>query len=282
LGLILAAAAAAGNCQTAASPRFDGRRALRDVEAQMKLGPRTMGSEAHAKAVDWMIAGLKSAGWDVEVQEADHNGTKIRNVSARRGRAGAWVILGAHYDCRFRADQDPDPAKRSLPVPGANDGASGVAVLMELARILPRDLDKRVELVMLDAEDNGEIPGWEWCLGSEIYASRLAAKPDAVVILDMIGDADLNIYRERVSDQGLTSEIFRTAARLKVPQFIDLLKYEMDDDHIPFLRRGIRAADLIDFDYPYWHTTADTLDKVSAASLQAVGDVILAWLLGAR
>ena len=102
------------------------------------------------------------------------------------------------------------------------------------------------------------------------------------MVMDMIGDADLNIYREQFSDQGLTSEIFKTAARLKIRQFIDEPKYAMDDDHIPFIRRGMRAADLIDFDYPYWHTTADTLDKVSAASLQAVGDVLLAWLTDVR
>ena len=282
MGLILAAAASAGDCQKSPALRFDGQRALRDIETQMKMGPRTVGSPAHDKIVEWMTAELKSAGWAVEIQETPYNGVKIRNVAGKRGTGKPWIILGAHFDSRLWADHDPDRSKRRQPVPGANDAASGVAVLLELARVLPRDLDKRIELVMLDAEDNGEIPGWNWCLGSEIYASRLAGKPDAVVILDMIGDADLDIYRERASDQGLTSEIFRTAAQLKIPQFIDELKYEMDDDHIPFLRRGILAADLIDFDYPYWHTTADTADKVSAASLQAVGDVLLAWFTAGR
>jgi len=282
LGFALAAAAAAGDYQKAPALRFDGQRALRDIETQMKMGPRTVGSRAHAQVVDWMVGELKSAGWTVEIQETPYNGFKIRNVAGKRGAAKPWIILGAHFDSRLWADQDSDRSKRKSPVPGANDAASGVAVLLELARVLPKDMDKRIELVMLDAEDNGDIPGWNWCLGSEVYASRLAGKPDAVVIIDMIGDADLNIYRERASDQGLTSEIFRTAARLKIPQFINELKYEMDDDHIPFLRRGIRAADLIDFDYPYWHTTADTADKVSAASLQAVGDVLLAWLTEGR
>lgn len=282
LGLALAAAAAAGDCQKAPALRFDGQRALRDIDTQMKMGPRTVGSPAHAKVVDWMTGELKNAGWTVEVQETPYNGFKIRNVAGKRGAGKPWIILGAHFDSRLWADQDSDRSKRKSPVPGANDAASGVAVLLELARVLPKDLDKRIELVMLDAEDNGEIPGWNWCLGSEIYAAGLTGKPDAVVIIDMIGDADLNIYREQFSDQGLTSEIFKTAARLKVRQFIDEPKYAMDDDHIPFIRRGMRAADLIDFDYPYWHTTADTLDKVSAASLQAVGDVLLAWLMDVR
>jgi glutaminyl-peptide cyclotransferase len=282
LVLILAAAAASGDCQKAPGPRFDGQRALRDIETQMKMGPRTVGSPAHAKVVDWMAGELKSAGWTVEIQETPYNSFKIRNVAGKRGTGKPWIILGAHFDSRLWADQDPDRSKRKSPVPGANDAASGVAVLLELARVLPKDLDKRVELVMLDAEDNGEIPGWNWCLGSELYAAGLTGKPDAVVIIDMIGDADLNIYREQFSDQGLTSEIFKTAARLKVRPFIDEPKYAMDDDHIPFIKRGMRAADLIDFDYPYWHTTADTLDKVSAASLQAVGDVLLAWLMDVR
>jgi Zn-dependent M28 family amino/carboxypeptidase len=282
LYLIIAAAVASGDCQKAPAPRFDGQRALRDIETQMKMGPRTVGSPAHAQVVDWMAGELKSAGWTVEIQETPYNGIKIRNVAGKRGTAKPWIILGAHFDSRLWADQDSDRSKRKSPVPGANDAASGVAVLLELARVLPKDMDKRIELVMLDAEDNGEIPGWNWCLGSDIYAASLKGKPDAVVIIDMIGDADLNIYREQFSDQGLTSEIFKTAARLKIRQFIDEPKYAMDDDHIPFIRRGMRAADLIDFDYPYWHTTADTLDKVSAASLQAVGDVLLAWLTDVR
>jgi len=276
MGLLAAGCLSAGDSDV----RFDGRRALRDVETQLKLGPRTIGSEAHAKAVDWMVAGLKGAGWTVEIQEALNAGKKIRNVVAGRGSDGPWIILGAHYDSRFRADQDPDPQKRTLPVQGANDGASGVAVLMELARTIPKDLKKQITLVFFDAEDNGEIEGWDWILGSKAYAARLTGKPDAVVIVDMIGDADLNIYREGNSDSGLTDEIWRTAARLKIPQFIDEPKYQILDDHIPFLNRGFRAADIIDFDYPHWHTTADTLDKVSAASLQAVGDVLLAWLNG--
>jgi glutaminyl-peptide cyclotransferase len=232
--------------------------------------------------VDWMAAELKAAGWTVDIQETPYRTYKIRNVAGKRGQGKPWIILGAHFDCRLWADQDPDRSKHKDPVAGANDAASGVAVLLELARVLPKDLDKRIELVMLDAEDNGDIPGWNWCLGSEIYAARLEGKPDAVVIIDMIGDADLNIYREQYSDRGLTSELFDTAARLKARGFINREKYAMDDDHIPFLRRGIRAADLIDFDYPYWHTTADTVDKVSAASLQAVGDVLLAWLTDGR
>ncbi len=279
--LLFAGAVALSRAQSPAAPaHFDGKRALTDVKAQMDMGPRIMDSPAHVKIVDWIMASLKSAGWTAEIHEASKGAIKIRNIVGRRGQGRPWVILGAHYDSRFLSDQDPDRTKRALPVPGANDGASGVAVLLELARALPKDLNKRVELLFIDAEDNGEIPGWDWCLGSKAYAAELTEKPDAVVIIDMIGDADLNIYREGFSDQKLTTEIWKVAARLKFPQFIDEPKYQMDDDHLPFIEKGMTAIDIIDFDYPYWHTTGDTLDKVSAESLRAVGETLLAWLTG--
>ena len=279
--LVFAGAAVLSCAQPpAAQSHFDGKRALADVKAQMDMGPRTMDSPAHAKIVDWIQASLKSAGWTAEIPEASKGAIKIRNIVGRRGQGRPWIILGAHYDSRFLADQDPDRTKRTLPVPGANDGASGVAVLLELARSLPKDLNKRVELLFIDAEDNGEIPGWDWCLGSKAYAAGLKEKPDSVVIVDMIGDADLNIYREGFSDPKLTTEIWQTAARLNFRQFVDEPRYQMDDDHLPFIEKGMTAIDIIDFDYPYWHTTGDTLDKVSAESLRAVGETLLAWLTG--
>ena len=274
------AGAAGAACAQGQSAHFDGARALADVKAQMDMGPRTMNSPAHAKVVNWILASLQSAGWTAEFRDAEKGAVKIRNILGRRGQGGPWIILGAHYDSRLLADQDSDPKKRTQPVPGANDGASGVAVLLELARALPKDLAKRVELLFIDAEDNGDILGWEWIMGSAAFAAQLQGRPDAVVIVDMIGDADLNIYREGYSNRRLTDEIWQTAARLKYTQFIDEPKYQMEDDHIPFLERGIPAVDIIDFDYPFWHTSADTYDKVSAGSLKAVGETLLAWLTG--
>jgi Zn-dependent M28 family amino/carboxypeptidase len=165
-------------------------------------------------------------------------------------------------------------------VPGANDGASGVAVLLELARSLPKTLHGQIWLVMIDNEDNGDIPGWDWLLGSQAFVNQLKGKPDAAVIIDMIGDADLNIYMEKNSNRQLNIQIWNQAASLGYgQQFIDSYKYQMIDDHVPFLNAGIPAVDIIDFDYPYWHTTQDTVDKVSAKSLQAVGDTLRGWLL---
>lgn len=258
---------------------FNGERALQDAAYQMSLGPRIPESEAHAETGDWIAETLRAAGWDVEFQDAEMLGHPIRNVVAKRGNSGPWIIVGAHYDTRLHADHDPDPSKQQAPVPGANDGASGVAVLTELGRVLPKDLNAQVWLVFFDAEDNGGFEGWDWILGSRAFADALTTKPDAVVIVDMIGDADLSIHLEANSDQELAAEIWAQAAVLSNGDvFINNVKFSMLDDHTPFLAKGIAAVDLIDFDYPYWHTTDDTLDKISAQSLQAVGETLLAWL----
>ena len=259
---------------------FDGQRAFSDVEYQVSLGPRLPGSAAHSQAVSWMEVQLSENNWDVEIQETTYQNQPIRNVIGRRSNPGKpWVILGAHYDSRFWADKDPDPERINDPVMGANDGASGVAVLLELARVLPEDLGVDLWLVFFDAEDNGGIDGWDWILGSQAFVETLEGKPDAVVILDMIGDADLNIHLERNSDLVLSAQIWRTAAELGYGEvFIPTPKYSILDDHTPFLRAGIQAVDVIDFDFPYHHTTADTLDKVSAESLKIVGDTMAAWL----
>jgi glutaminyl-peptide cyclotransferase len=265
---------------------FNSQRALGDVEYQLSLGPRTVGSPAHQKVVDWMVQELQKAGWKTDLQEGQLDGHPIKNVVAKWGEGAPWLILGAHYDSRNVADRDPNPAYRTTPVPAANDGASGVGVLLELARVIPgriKDTSRyqQVWLVFFDTEDNGDIPGWDWILGSRLFADSLQQIPDAVVVLDMIGDADLNIYQERNSDKQLTEQIWQVAERSGYQkEFIPKMGYSMEDDHTPFLERGMRAVDIIDFDYPFWHTTSDTLDKVSAHSLKVVGDVMLEWLAG--
>lgn len=259
---------------------FDSARAFKDLEYQMSLGPRVPDSPAHTQVVDWMKQSLENSGWTVEIQTATRMGHAVQNIIAKHGTTGQWTIIGAHYDSRMKADQDPDPSKRATPVPAANDGASGVAVLLELARVLPKDLNQRVWLVFFDAEDQGEFSGWDWLLGSRVLAESLTAKPDAVIVIDMIGDANLNIYKEKNSNGLLTDEIWSTADTLGyAQQFIPTIKWDMLDDHTPFLEKGIRAVDIIDFDYPYWHTTADTTDKTSARSLMVVGNTLLHWIV---
>ena len=261
-----------------ASVSFDGQRAYADVQTQVAFGPRSPGTDGHAQIVAWMRAELESAGWQVEVQESEALGHPVQNIVAKRGDASPQIILGAHYDSRMYADKDPDPANHTQPVPAANDGASGVAVLLELARTLPKD-SVPTWLVFFDAEDNGRIEGWDWILGSREFVKNNVLQPRAVVVIDMIGDADLNIYKERNSNTGLTDEIWGVANSLGYEkQFIAEYKYSMEDDHTPFLEAGIPAVDIIDFDYPYWHTVGDTTDKVSAESLEVVGKTLWTWI----
>jgi Zn-dependent M28 family amino/carboxypeptidase len=259
---------------------FDAQQAMADLTYQVNLGPRIPGSAAHDQVVQWLIDTLGGAGWSVSRQETKRMGHPVVNVIAKRGSGSPWVVLGAHYDSRIWATQDADPAKQKDPVPGADDGASGVAVLTELGRSLPGDLPGQVWLVFFDVEDNGEIPGWDWLLGSQVFVDSLPSKPNAAIILDMIGDANLDIYEERNSNQEITRQVWDTAAKLGyAQQFIPTQKYAMLDDHTPFLNAAIPAIDIIDFDYPYWHTTQDTTDKTSANSLKAVGDTIQTWII---
>lgn len=258
---------------------FDGQRALRDVETQIAFGPRVSGSFAQSQMIAWLVDSLQRAGWQAEIQEDERMGHPIRNIVARKGDTPPEVILGAHYDSRMLADQDTDPQLKTQPVPGANDGASGVAVLLELARSLPEEAAQTTWLVFFDAEDNGNIPGWDWILGSRAFAESLEALPEAVVVVDMVGDAQLTLPQEQNSDEELVDAIWGTAVDLGYGEiFLDEARYRMLDDHIPFLDRGIPSVDIIDFDYPYWHTSQDTVDKVSADSLAAVGETLWSWL----
>ncbi len=266
---------------------IDQQRIFSYLKKQMEFGPRIPMTAGHADFVNWASGEFAENQWNVTHQKGKYQDKEIINIIASRDGTGSddqpWLLIGAHYDTRTFATSEADPEKQKMPVPGANDGASGVAVLMELANTLPRDLDKKVWLVLFDAEDQGDIPGWDhWCLGSTLMAKEFDAKghkPDAVVIADMIGDSDLQIYRENNSDPNLTNEIWALAADLGYQDvFIDKPKYSIYDDHIPFLKIGIPAVDLIDFDYPAWHTLEDDLHNVSAESLAAVAQVLAAWI----
>jgi len=265
--------------QPATAPAvFDGQRAYADVQTQVAFGPRVPGTEGHAKVQEWIQTELESADWKVEIQESEALGHPVKNIVAKRSDEPPQIIIGAHYDTRMFADQDPDPAQRTNFVPGANDGASGVAVLLGLARSLPENTVP-VWLVFFDAEDNGNIAGWDWILGSREFVKNNSVQPGAAIIVDMIGDADLNIYKERNSNPELTDAIWAAAKGLGYEKkFIPEYKHSMLDDHTPFLQAGIPAVDIIDFDYPYWHTVQDTPDKVSAESLQAVGETLHTWV----
>jgi glutaminyl-peptide cyclotransferase len=263
-------------CQPASGPVFDGQRAYGFVKAQCDLGPRSAGSAGARATARYIFDQLQRLGWQPSYQDFTYRGVALQNVIARRSGTGPAIIIGAHYDTRPKADRDP--LHPNDPVPGANDGASGVAVLLELARVLATP-NQTVILAFFDAEDMGDLGGWEWAVGANYMAANLTEPVAKMVLLDMIGDADQQLYWEVNSDPSLRKQLWDIGASLGyAKEFIPQQKYNIIDDHIPFLRRGIPAVDIIDFDYPYWHTTQDTPDKVSPQSLERVGRVLETWL----
>jgi len=265
-------------------PVFDAGRSYKDVVYQENLGPRTPGSEAHKKTGEWIQQELKKSDWIVQVQKCPDCTQPVTNIIGKSGIGDEIIILGAHYDSRIYADHDPNPAKQSNAVPGGNDGASGVAILLELSRTLPKQSQKQIWFVFFDAEDNGGIGNQEWIYGSRYFVKELLTQPasdllpSAAIVIDMVGDRDLNLYYEANSNNELKEEIWKIANQLGYSQFIASTRHRMLDDHTPFLEAGIPAVDIIDFDYPYWHTTQDTSDKVSSESLEAVGATLYHWL----
>jgi len=264
--------------QSAAAPAFDGSHAFDYAEILMSFGPRVPGSAGSQETLEYVRSELQQSGWQVEIQSFDHNGVMLNNIVAFQNPKTAQVLIGAHYDTRAISDQESDPELQRLPVPGANDGTSGTAVLLELARSL-QNSKRGVWLVFFDGEDQGHINDWGWSVGAQYFADHLKVPPQNVIVIDMIGDADLNVYREKQSDKDLCDEIWNSAEELGLGgSIINQEKYAMLDDHLPFVKLGIPACLLIDFDYPYWHTQSDTLEHISVDSLQAIGDVLLSWI----
>jgi len=270
----------------AEAPPFDGHRAHADVVTQVNFGPRIPGTEGHRRCADWLAAELNKHTSTVRRQTFYHVNTSAGTpdtlhlfnlIASFQPDNPRRIAICAHWDTRPWADEEPDSSKRTQPVPGANDGASGVAVCLELARLLgaaPPPFG--VDLILFDAEDQGPRGRTdEYLIGSRWFASQARSyRPVALFLLDMVGDARLNISIEAYSDSlapGLVDLVWGAADSLGLSGFVDTVGHHVIDDHLPFLLNGIPAIDLIDFDYPEWHTVSDTPDKVSAESLNQVG-----------
>ncbi len=269
---------------------FSGESAYEEVLLQVSLGPRNPGSKGHSDLQDYLKLKLTGYGYTVEVQPFVHklpNGSSLtlQNIVAKKGNESNGIFLmGAHYDTRPISDNDEDPKKRNLPILGANDGASGVAVLLELARVYSNvDLPVGLWLLFFDAEDIGGVYG-PYSLGSSTYASamedELLPLIKGVIIVDMVGDSDLEIFYERNSHSGLsrefTEQIWEVGSDLGYSVFFKPeVRHNVYDDHIPFLQKGLPTSLIIDLDYEYWHTQQDTADRVSPSSLQIVGRVLV-------
>lgn len=278
------AAKAPNPAATAEKPVFDGIRSFAALKAQCEFGPRPVGSEAHRKTRDWLVAEMKKLADETTTQDFTYKGMPLTNViGIFNPTAKRRVLLCAHWDTRPTADQELDPAKRRKPILGANDGASGVAVLLEIGRLLKQKPPSvGVVVVFLDGEDYGSFERDEGVfLGSRHFAKNSIKqwRCEYGILLDMVGDRNLDIYREEASQNyapGVNQKVFAAARRLGYGKnIIDDLKTSVVDDHIPLNQAGLPTIDLIDFNYGPWHTLDDTPDKCSAESLKIVGDTLL-------
>jgi Zn-dependent M28 family amino/carboxypeptidase len=281
----------AASCSEAPAP--DGARALARVVTQVSMGSRVSGTTGNVAAREWIAAELARLGGRVQsqafVDTMAGRAWPLVNVIGRFGPAsGRRIALFAHFDTRPWCDEDPVVEQRALPVPGANDGGSGVAVLLEVAELLHRRAPEiGVDLVFLDGEDLGRpsAPD-EYCRGSRGYAARLAplgdpARPVAGFLFDMVGDRDLGIFDEGNSVEratNLVDLVHEAVQATRATHFHRGVRYTIIDDHVPLLDAGLPTVDLIDFDYPSWHTSRDLPDQVSAESLAEVSRVA-AWLV---
>jgi glutaminyl-peptide cyclotransferase len=276
------AIAPANDSQIAPKITFDSSRAWEHLRKQVSIGPRPSGTPAIVETRRYIAEQLKASGIDSREQMfigmTPLGEVSMANVIATiPGTRKERIAIASHFDTKLY---------REFRFVGANDGASSTAALLELGRVLKQRANEfTIELLFLDGEE-ARMPDWRG--NDNTYGSRhyvQAAQKDkslstlkAVVLLDMIGDRDLKIRRDANSTPWLVETIWGTAAKLGHSQTFSTELTTVEDDHIPFLRAGIPAVDIIDLDNPTWHTPQDTLEFVSARSLQTVGDVVLAAL----
>jgi glutaminyl-peptide cyclotransferase len=279
---------------SAAVPVFNGQAAFQYLQKQCDFGPRDPGSSGYVACREYLLATLRTMADQVEVQKfpitfgSPRKTVSASNIIARFQPAlHQRLLLCAHWDTRPWADMDAKPANRRLPILGANDGASGVAVLLEIARLLKaQKTTLGIDLVLFDGEDIGEShkPN-SYARGSAAFAEMYGDKihPRFGILLDMVGDSDLQIFYESYSVQSaapVVRQVWQYAQAMGISEFVMQEGYAIYDDHMPLLQKGIPCIDIIDFDYPYWHTMDDRPDKCSAASLEKVGRVITAVMYG--
>jgi glutaminyl-peptide cyclotransferase len=293
----------------AARPQFDAQHAFDILKHQVSLGPRAPGTPGHEEAEAYIFEQLTSTSRQAFKQEFEASTLfggpyQFANLVGLFGpdNGAKKLMLCAHWDTRPAADEDPDPANRSKPVPGASDGASGVAVLLEIARVF-KDTPPPVPIIiaLLDAEDSGKSSGAPpyhgFCLGSDYFVKHMPpeATPDEVILVDLVGGDSAHNPRvgtrtamggndvfdlpielsSRQAAPGLVDEVYTAAKALGHEAFKRRPGYAVIDDHTPFIHAGIKAIDIIEFDFPEWHTIDDTPDHCDPDSLEQVGDTLL-------
>jgi Zn-dependent M28 family amino/carboxypeptidase len=271
---------------------FDGTSAFRYLETQIGFGPRIPGTEAHRRMDGWLDSLLRQRADTLIVQRWKHVTVKgdtlplVNFIARYQPAAQKRILLLAHWDSRPHAD-GPNSRDSTAPVPGANDGGSGVALLLGVTDVLERSPPGvGVDLLFVDGEDYGDFTKTpeDVLIGSKYYAANQppGPKPIYAVLFDLVADKELQIYQEGNSLVGapeVVSLVWDTAKELGLGgTFISSPRHTLIDDHLELQKAGLRAIDVVDFDYPYWHTPDDTVDKVSAQSLQIVGDLAIALI----
>ncbi len=277
-------------------PKFDAQNAMQLIRQQLSFGSRTIGRPGHKLAEKFLRRKLLDYTDRIFLQQFKWHDYKLTNLIAwvckippppqntNKNKPfhcpgnNAPVLLSTHWDTHPYAIEEQDKLQSRLHVPGANDGGSGTAVLLELARGMMKTRPPRdILLVLFDGEDYGI--GDNWIIGSRYFARNLP-KPHPVygINIDMVGDQNLNIHVEKSSEKRaphIVRKILNAARRIGAKSFHPNAKYHVLDDHIPLNDAGIPTANIIDFDYPYWHTSRDTLDKISPRSLSEVARVLI-------
>jgi glutaminyl-peptide cyclotransferase len=304
--IIICGAASCDRVRSGPKTAFDGKQALIYAQAQVGFGPRVPGTDGHRRAGDWIVAQMRERADTVVEQRWWHvtqrgDSLPMRNILARfRADMEQRVLYVAHWDTRPVADNDRNLGARQMPIAGANDGASGVALLIALGDVLKKTPPSLgVDLLFVDGEDYGNFgdPNLaDVLIGSRYFADHLPSpdyRPLFGVVWDMIGDRDLNIYQEGNSVQAapeVVQRVWQIADELGYGDyFVGEVVEPITDDHLPLIKKGLRVIDVIDIDYgppvedggarpaaTFHHTTQDTIDKISARSLQIVGDVATA------
>nr|WP_024989504.1 M28 family peptidase [Segatella albensis] len=285
-------------------PSFNADSAFTYCAAQCEFGPRTMNSEAHEKCADWIVAKFKQIGCEVKTQKADlqgFDGTTLKStniIASYNPKATTRILLCAHWDSRPWADNDPDSANHHKPVMAANDGASGIGVMIEIARQLQKDkkLKIGVDFVCFDAEDYG-TPYWadhqddnSWALGAQYWSKNLPQGYEARygILLDMVGGQGAKFYREGMSQQyanAIVKKVWRAAYQAGYGSYFPKEDGGMiTDDHIPVNQNAqIPTIDIIPY-YPdcqqstfgpTWHTVSDDMKHLDKATLKAVGQTLI-------
>lgn len=278
-------------CAPGEAPVFSGAQAYEILKKYCALGPRVPGSEAHRQAAEFIAARLEKLPLRVKLQPFTYYDSLKRDsvrfvniIAAFQPEKKRRILLCTHWESRPYADGEKDSALHRQPILGANDGGSGVAILLALAELLgEKDPKIGVDLVFFDGEDYGpEGVLSQYLIGSKYFAKNAGRYwAEYGILLDMVGDSDLTIYQEQYSTLfagKIVQKVFARARKLGLPAFVPEIRHAVMDDHLSLLDIGLPVIDLIDFDYPFWHTLADRPEACSPKSLEQVGRLLVSLL----